>query len=133
MWLSHVVHHSKGTLLSSPGEPNPCQEECFLCTSHSCFSFFGGGCGLETRVRKGVLQGPCVSHRIKCCQQWGTTDAALFSCGPWGGERWKSTINPHVCSLPLSWLEFAFQWAATACQTIYLSHTTNTQGHPLTH
>lgn len=119
-------------------QPIP-KEEYFLCTSHSCFSFFGGGCGLETcgapRVWKGVLQGPCVSHRIKCCQQRGTTDAALFSCGPWRGERWKSTINPNVCSLPSSWFVFAFQWAATAWQTIthwiYLSHTTRIQGHPL--
>lgn len=73
-------------------------------------------------VWKGVHQGPCVSHRIKCWQQWGTTDAALFSCGPSGGERWKSTINPHVCSLPSSWFVFAFQWAARPSIIMHYQH-----------
>lgn len=81
---------------------------------------------------KGCAPGPLCESQDKCCQQWGTTDAALFSCGPWGGERWKSTINPHVCSLPKRWFVFAFQWAATACQAIYLSHTTSIHSHPLT-
>lgn len=126
LWLHHVAHHSKGTLLTSPSKLNLHKEEWFLCTSHFSLSFFGGRCGLETsgthRVWKGVHQCHSVSHRIKCCQQRCTTDAALFSCGPSEGERWASTKNPYVCSLPSNWFVCAFQLPVTACQASYLSH-----------
>lgn len=131
LWLLQVVHHSKVTPLTSPGKLSLRKDEWFLCTSHFSLFFCGGGCGLETSgahsVWKGVHQCHCVSHRIKGCEQWCTTDAALFRCGPSEGERRTSPKHPYVHSLPSSWFVRAFQWAVTACQAINY-HTSSPSG-----